>query len=211
METPTMRLFPIRLAGTTVATIAILVMACGDPDDGAAGSEPTTSLVAGFDQTLTLQGIAFHVMATDSSSMNRLTIAPTGLTGGDDRIEQEIDGRVSGVEVADLNGDGAPEIYIFVNSAGSGSYGSLVAFSADDKASLVPIHLPEITDIVEAAPGYMGHDRFAVDVGALVQRFPIYRDSDANNEPTGGSREVRFTLAPGESGWVLAVERVIDS
>lgn len=206
-----MRLFPIRLAGSTVVSIAILVMACGAPDEGAAGSEPNTPLVGGFDQTLTLQEVTFHVTASDTSSINWLTIVPTGLTGGDHRIEQEIDGRVSGAEVADLNGDGSPELYIFVNSAGTGSYGSLVAFSADDKASLVPIHLPEITDVVEAAAGYMGHDRFAVEEGALVQRFPIYRDSDANNEPTGGSREVRFTLASGESGWVLEMERVADS
>jgi hypothetical protein len=50
-----------------------------------------------------------------------LTITPSGLSIANDVIKQEIDGSVTGAEVADVNADGSPEIYVYVNSAGSGS------------------------------------------------------------------------------------------
>ena len=49
---------------------------------------------------------------------------------------------VAGAEVADINWDGSPEIYVYVTSASSGSYGSLVAYLANRRKSLSEIHLP---------------------------------------------------------------------
>ena len=83
----------------------------------------------GVDKVLSLDGIAFHVLCSNQGSLNTLTIVPTGLERDTSAITREIDGSVTGVEVADLNSDGSPEIYVFVNSAGSGSYGTLVACS----------------------------------------------------------------------------------
>ena len=90
--------------------------------------------------------------------------------------------------MADLNGDGSPELYVYVASAGSGSYGSLVAYSANRRKSLSEIYLPPITDHATAAQGYLGHDQFAVVEGTLVRRFPVYKPGDSNAAPSGGSR-----------------------
>ena len=60
-------------------------------------------------------------------------------------IVREIDGIVKGAEVADLDRNQSPEIYIYVNSAGSGTYGSLLAMSANNRKSLTEIYLPEIS------------------------------------------------------------------
>ena len=54
----------------------------------------------------------------------------------------------------------------------------------------------------------MGHDTFAVAGNRLVQRFPIYRDTDVNAAPTGGTREVHYRLDAAEAGWLLKVDRV---
>ena len=43
--------------------------------------------------------------------------------------------RSSGPRSRTLNADGSPEVYVYVQSAGSGSYGSLVAFSANNPGS----------------------------------------------------------------------------
>ena len=51
-------------------------------------------------------------------------------------------GSVSGAEVADPNADGSPKVY--VTSAGSGSYGSLVAYAANHRKSLSEIVLPPL-------------------------------------------------------------------
>ena len=171
----------------------------------AAGSHGET---AGFSRTLTLQGITFRVSCPNRGSLNELRIEPEGLLTDNSPMVQDVDGRVTEAEVADLNADGSPEVYVYVQSAGSGSYGSLVAFSANNLKSLSGIYLPPVAEQPRLSTGYMGHDAFAVSGDRLLQRFPIYRDTDANATPTGGIREVRYRLDAGEAGWVLKVERV---
>jgi len=163
-----------------------------------------------FDATLELAGIRFRVTATDEGSVNRLTIVPSGLEKDNRPVEREIDGTVAAAEVADLNVDGSPEIYVYVTSAGSGSYGSLVAYSANRRKSLSEIYLPQVAENKAAAKGYMGHDEFAVVENTFVQRFPVYRDGDANNRPTGGTRQLQYKLVAGEAGWRLRLDRVVE-
>ena len=163
-----------------------------------------------FDQLLELDGIQFHVTSTNEGSINTLCIVPSGLEIDNSPIVRTIDGTVTGAEVADLNADGSPEIYVYVTSAGSGSYGSLVAYSANRRKSLSEIYLPPVTQNKAASKGYMGHDEFAVVESSLVQRFPVYREGDTNAAPTGGMRQLQYKLHPGEAGWVLGVDRVVD-
>ena len=163
-----------------------------------------------FNRTLTLQGISFQVMSANNSSLNNLLIVPKGLEIDNSPILEEIDGVVNGAEIADLNSDGSPEIYIYVTSAGSGSYGSLVAYSANQNKSLSPIYLPPIMDNPAAKKGYMGHDQFAVVESTLVRRFPVYRQADTNANPTGGMRQLQYKLIPGEAGWILKVDKVVE-
>lgn len=161
-----------------------------------------------FDKTLELQGIRFHVTSANAGSTNTLNIIPSGLEIDNSPIVKAIDGMVSGAEVADLNSDGSPEVYVYVTSAGSGSYGSLAAYAANRRKSLSEIFLPPLTDA--DAQGYMGHDAFAVLEGVLGRRFPIYRAADSNAKPTGGMRQLQYRLVPGEAGWVLKLDQVAE-
>jgi len=157
----------------------------------------------GFDKVLKLEGITFHVQATNEGSLNQLTITPTGLEGTNDVVRQEIDGSVTGAEVADLNSDGSPEIYVYVNSAGSGAYGSLIAYSTNNKKSISGIYLAPLEDDKKNSVGYMGHDEFAVVESSFARRFPIYKKEDSNANPTGGMRQLQYKLVPGEATWQL--------
>ena len=165
-------------------------------------SKQPTSL-KGFDKVLKLQGITFHVVATNEGSLNQLTITPSGLEIVNDVIKQEIDGSVTGAEVADINADGSPEIYIYVNSAGSGTYGSLVAYSANNKKSLSGIYLVPLEDDKKNSVGYMGHDEFTIIENSFARRFPVYNEGDANCCPKGGMRQLQYKLVPGEATWQL--------
>jgi len=157
----------------------------------------------GFDKVLKLQGITFHVQATNEGSLNQLTITPSGLEISNEVIKQEIDGSVTGAEIEDLNSDGSPEIYVYVNSAGSGSYGSLVAYSANNKKSLSGIYLVPLEDDKKNSVGYMGHDEFSLVENTFARRFPIYNKGDANCCPKGGTRQLEYKLVPGEATWQL--------
>lgn len=164
--------------------------------------------VMSFSQKLTLHGVTFDVSATNIGSQNKLTIAIRGLKHEIAPIVRDIDGTVTGAEIADLDRNQSPEIYVYVTSAGSGSYGSLVAYSANNRKSLTDIHLPDITEDKKLSAGYMGHDEFAVIESVLARRFPVYNPGDTNSKPTGGMRQIAYKLVPGEAGWVLKVKRV---
>lgn len=178
----------------------------------AAGTALKAPSVAGapFDGVLELQGIRFNVTSTNEGSVNTLRIVAAGLEIDNSPIVRTIDGTVTGAEVADLNGDGSPEIYVYVTSAGSGSYASLVAYAANRRKSLSEIYLPPLSESGDVVKGYMGHDEFAVLEGALGRRFPVYRDSDINATPTRGMRQLEYKLVPGEAGWVLKIDKVIE-
>jgi hypothetical protein len=159
---------------------------------------------------LSLQGVRFQLSSPNVASINELKIVPTGLSRDNTPIVRTIDGQVSGAEVADLDADGSPELYVYVHSAGSGSYGSLVGYAANKRRSLSEIALPPLADTPGADRGYMGHDQFAVVENRLARRFPVYRDGDTNAAPSGGVRQLQYKLQRGEAGWRLVVQRVVE-
>jgi hypothetical protein len=173
-------------------------------------SSAVSTAADAFDQRLALQGITFHVRCLNDSSAPTVTITPSGLAIDDSPMTKEVDGHVVLAEVADLNADGSPEICVYAQSAGSGSYASLVAYSANKKKSLSEISLPPIADDPKASKGYRGHDEFRVVESTLVRRFPVYREGDTNAKPTGGTRQIQYELAAGEAGWVLRAEKVVE-
>jgi hypothetical protein len=173
------------------------------------GALPAVAIEA-YDQTLTLQGASFRIQCTNAASENTLTLTPSGLETDNSSISVAVDGIVTGAEVADLNADGSPEIYVYVTSAGSGSYGSLAAWSANSKKSLSPIILPELAEDPVNGKGYMGHDKFVVAEQYLVRSFPLYKEGDPNAAPSGGSRQLQYTLESGEASWRLVVAKTVD-
>lgn len=153
-----------------------------------------------FNKTLTLQGVNFHVTCANEGSENTLRIAPSGAPHAPRAIEQKIEGSVVGAEVADLDGNGAPEIYVFVQSAGSGSYGTVVGHAVHHASAMAVITLPEMADDPKLSAGYMGRDRFFITGDRLVRQFPIYRDGDPNAAPSGGTRHVQYRLVTHQAG-----------
>ena len=166
-----------------------------------------TTQADAFDRKLELNQIQFHVTSKNEGSINWLTITPSGLELDNSTVSREVDGSVAGAQVADLNADGSPEIYVYITSAGSGSYGSLVAYSANNNKSISEIYLPDLmTDDVNSK-GYMGHDSFVVGATTLFRRFPVYRQGDTNAMPSGGIRELQYELQKGEAGWLLVLKK----
>jgi hypothetical protein len=166
---------------------------------------------AAFDKKLELQGVTFQVSCRNKGSMNQLTLVPTGLSGENKKIEVEVDGTVTGAEVEDLNADGSPEVYVYTQSAGSGSYGSVIAYAANKKKSLSPITLPDLMEDKAASKGYMGHDEFALVENRLMRRFKLYKEGDSNGKPSGKTRQISYRLEAGEAGWILRPGKPTDT
>ena len=163
-----------------------------------------------FDQTLALQGINFQVKADQVDGKPVLRIQPEGLEVDNLPITRPLNGDIVRAEVADLNNDGSPELFVFTRSPGRGMPGELVAYSANNKKSLSEIYLPPVSDNPKTAEGYQGEDSFAVVENALVQRFPVYDSADAGAGRTGKMRQVAYKLMAGEAGWILRADKVAE-
>jgi len=174
-----------------------------------AAAPATPSVPAGFDRQLKLNGIEFHVTSPNVAAANTVVVAPAGLEIDNSPFTWDADGAVTGAEVADLDADGSPEIYVYVTSTDAAARGSVIAFSANKRKSLSSIYLPPMAE-TPAAQGYQGHDEFAIVEGSLVRRFPIYTVEGAAASPTGKTRQLQYRLVPGEAGWLLVLDRTTD-
>lgn len=141
---------------------------------------------------------------------NKLTIQPVGLTQDNTIIEQTFDGTVVNAEVGDLNTDGFPEVLVYLQSAGSGSYGSVIGYSVNNGKSMSAIHFQGIAENTEANDGYMGHDEFAIVESTFNQRFPVYKTGDSNANPTGGMRQIQYKLTEGEAMRQFVVDKIVE-
>ena len=171
--------------------------------DAGKGSRP-------FDQSLELQGIVFHVTDESVNGSRAIRIAPQGLEIDNSAMTHPLTGDIARAEVADLDRDGSPEIYVFVRSPGRGLPGELVAYAANRKKSLSAIYLPPVSEDPKIAEGYRGEDEFAVVENTMVQRFALYDSADASAGRTGKMREIQYRLMPGEAGWILRRQKVTE-
>jgi hypothetical protein len=204
-----------------IAALALLPLAgaCSrqpEPPASAVAPEPAPSAqstsevvpgAASFAQVLELQGVTFNVVSPNAATPNAVTVSTTGLEIDNSAWSQDVNGIVTGADVADLNVDGSPEVYVYVRSAGAEAKGSVVAYVANNRKSLSMAFMAPLSDTPGATDGYRGQDEFAVLEGVLGRRFPIHDESGA---PTGGIRQLQYTLNAGEAGWLLKVDRILE-
>lgn len=161
-----------------------------------------------FSTVLSLQNVTFTISANDVMPMATLVIRPEGLEQNNTLIVRQVDGTVMGAEIEDLDSDGWPEVVVYVSSAGSGSYGTVVGYSVSAGESLSAIAFPELDG--DAAAGYMGHDEFTLVETSLARRFPVYKEGDSNAEPTGTTRQIQYELIDGEASRTFSVKNVTE-
>lgn len=163
----------------------------------------------GLSRNLTYPGskISFKVETKGDS----LIIQPSGLSVSNEVLYHDITGyTVINAEIGDLNVDSYPEVFVYLVSDGSGSYGKLIGYSVNNGKSVSQVYLPEISENNEVNKGYMGHDEMAIVENTFCQRFPIYKEGDSNANPTGGTRQIQYKLVDGESGRILKIDKVMD-
>jgi hypothetical protein len=163
-----------------------------------------------FQKTLTLQNITFDISTIGEGAISQLIIQTKGLEIDSEKITFELDGLVTNTEIEDLNMVVFPEILIYTVSAGSGSYGNVIGFSVNNEKSISQIYFPEISDNKEASSGYMRQDEFAIIETTLARRFPVYKDGDTNNNPTGGNRLIEYKLKDDGVSRLFVIDKISE-
>ena len=150
---------------------------------------------------------AFDVLTEGHGSLRSMTIVRIQ-NGFADTLKEDIDGAVVNAACADLDRDSIPEIYVFAQSAGSGSYANLYGFQFDQRGRQ-SIALPELDK--RLAAGYLGHDTLWVQDSILVRMFPVYTEGDINASASGGTKTLEYVLQRDPHGdFYLHVSRVIN-
>lgn len=183
---------PSRFGHIHFAIVSVVLLAAAPVD-----AEP-------FSRSLELQGITFELQSPNTAD-NTLTVTPKGLSSDNSPITVPVEGDVVQAEVADMNVDGSPELYVGVRGAAADAATTLLAWSANRKKSISMISVPALTP--EQAVGHAGGDEYAVVENVIVRRFPL---KDGIGTPTGKTRQLQYKLRPGEASWKLVVDRVVD-
>lgn len=97
---------------------------------------------------------------------------------------------VSEILESDLDNNGLKEWFIISVASGSGSYGNIKGITITKDDQFDEILIPDMN----AGDGYRGHDTFSMQDGKLVRRFPVYQKDDDNSKPSGGEKEIRYSL-----------------
>jgi hypothetical protein len=170
---------------------------------------PVAARAAGTNEELSLHGIIFAVTSTQDGGKTKLTITPSGLKIVNDPVTHEINGRVVRAEVADIDANGDPEVYVFTTS-NRDQRGGVIAYSTNNKKSMSPIYVPAIADDAKNNVGYVGGDESAIVENTLVTRFKLYSGYGSEYRPTGKWRQLQYKLRPGEAGWKMVLDKVVE-
>ncbi|WP_439881166.1 hypothetical protein ACSX1A_18735 [Pontibacter sp. MBLB2868] len=155
-----------------------------------------------YQESLKAGGMKFNISTTGMGSMRNLTVVAERDEQPSTRIDEAIEGSVTNTAVTDLNQNKKPEVLVFVDSGGSGSYGQLYGYEFE-REYWGQLKLPELSPALQK--DYMGHDKFEVVGNRLVRTFPVYLDTDPNCCPTGGKHTIVYTL---DNALNLQVEKV---
>lgn len=109
------------------------------------------------------------------------------------RYRADVDYLADKAWLADITGDGRPELVIASSSVDNEARGALDVYQIE-KNSLRRTALPKLDD----SGGYRGGDRFFLDDHQIVRTFPVYLAGDAANKPSGGSRTLKYDLSDGK-------------
>lgn len=176
-------------------------------NSGAADSvKAPTPAAAAFSKSLELHGIKFVVESPNSATGNTVTIKPAGLEVSNDEVKRNVLGLVIDAEIADLNVDRSPEVYIYVaRKAGESKGSELIAFSSNSRKSMSEVNIG--ADDPKDLQGFKGEDEYSVIESTLVRRFPLF---DADSKRSGKTRQIQYKLKMGEAAWQLVKDKVIE-
>jgi hypothetical protein len=167
-----------------------------------------------IDTTMKIGKYGFEVNTRNRDiKSNKLSIKPLGYENpADQTMNFPIRGRVSAVQVDDLNNDGIADLILFIYSDSAAIHGTVMALISDGDKSILPCPLTDPALEGRINTGYRGHDTFSMLEGTLLLRFPVYKPTDKDDQPTGGKRTVQFNVIRGESGgYKFNILRFYDS
>jgi hypothetical protein len=187
----------------------VFLFGCGKKDE-AKNTDKIVENKMVINDYKTKSGKGFQVISRKlNQSLTDILVLGIGFENSRDTVKFMESEPFNTALLADLNNDGFEELYIITKSSGSGSYLNIhgVASNKDKSYSNIAIQTISEKDLKEGKDffGYMGHDKITTEKDALVREFPVYKQGDTNNNPTGGNQKVFYKLIAGENSYQLKI------
>lgn len=176
--------------------------AAGNGATSPAGKEGKRAGV--YSQTFTHKRQTYLVEVRSGVTSSTVTITSKGLSLSNKALRKEVAGLFTRAEMADIDADGEPEIYIFMQSPEGQRHGSAIVVASDQGRRMVEVPVPDLAADAKHSAGYRGGDEFAIVENVLARRFPLH---DADGEPTGTMRQLQYKLVKGASGPELKLDQ----
>jgi hypothetical protein len=152
-----------------------------------------------FDTTVKVGKVGYRVSCKNKNyDENQLEVRPVGFDSQAREMNFMLRGRVAKAEIDDLNGDGYPDLVLYVYMDSSANFGTVYAFVSKENKSITGCVLPDPIMDGKINEGYKGHDQFSLMEGYLLEKFPIYKAGDDKDKPSGGTRVILYKLVPEE-------------
>lgn len=163
-----------------------------------------------IDTTMKLGKAGYKISCKNANEeKNYVTLNPVGFKNTARDFGFDIKGRIIQTEVDDLNGDGFPDLVIYVQQPGPKNAVAVIGVSSMENESYQPIGFPDILDDPKLRTGYNGRDQFFLMEGTLMRRFPLFT-SDSIPVQTGMYRQVQYKVIKEERGLRFKVVRTYD-
>ncbi len=151
-----------------------------------------------FQKILRFNVYTFVVKAAPSDSGLTATVAAYRGSLLLTRVVQPVEGALVGADVADLDGNQLPELYLYTTGRADSTYGQVYGWQ------FLPERLATITLALPSAPAptFRGHNRFTLSKNSLCHLLPIYKDG----QPTNMAQRVCYQLHPLKQNYQLLPE-----
>lgn len=156
-----------------------------------------------FQKVLRMNDISFDVSSVEDGPVQKLSVKPSGLQSDNREISLEVNGKVSGAGLGDLDGDGYPELFVYVD--GEANTRDVVGFSVNKGKSMSQIAIPQM----KMKGGYQGFDQYTIEGPLLIRRYPLYTETNPA-ERTGRVRQIPYRLKNGEASKMLVPGNVTE-
>ena len=153
-----------------------------------------------FEETLKDGNISFTV-SSPNVDINTLVIFSKGLEVRNDTFQIEIEGIVNKAEIADINQDGYPEVYVFTQQKEAEEKGNVYVFTSYRNRSYGQAFLREQPRANNLNAEAITTDKYDLENGQLVRKIGSSSEGDQVNN--NQRQTIIYTLKAGEASYQL--------
>lgn len=153
-----------------------------------------------FEETLKDGNISFTV-SSPNVDINTLVIFSKGLEVRNDTFQIEIEGIVNKAEIADINQDGYPEVYVFTQQKEAEEKGNVYVFTSYRNRSYGQAFLREQPRANNLNAEAITTDKYDLENDQLVRK--IGNSSEGDQVNNNQRQTIIYTLKAGEASYQL--------